>query len=117
LVRALAAAVIGRMEKLPTIFAASVVLGVLEAAVIFHTGRGIIIDPILFVIVLGALLLQRRGETIRKDERSSWQAAAEVRAIHRELANVPEVKWGRRGLLGLLVAGALLLSAFMAEGQ
>ena len=117
LVRALAASVIGRMEKLPTILAASLALGVLEAAVIFHSGRGIIIDPILFVVVLGALLLQRRGETIRKEERSSWQAIAEVRSIPRELARVPEVKWGRRGLLGLLAAFALLLPTVMGESQ
>jgi branched-chain amino acid transport system permease protein len=117
LVRALAAAVIGRMEKLPTIFGASVVLGVLEAAVIFHTGRGIIVDPILFLIVLGGLLVQRRGETIRKEERSSWTAVAEVRPIPRELASLPLVKWARRGLFGALVAFALLLPVVMSESQ
>jgi branched-chain amino acid transport system permease protein len=117
LVRALAAAVIGKMEKLPTIFAASVVLGVLEAAIIFHTGRGIIVDPILFVIVLGALLVQRRGETIRKEERSSWQAVAEVRPIPRELAGVPLVKWTRRGVLLALAAFALLLPVIMSASQ
>ena len=40
LVRALAASVMGRMERLPTIFGASVLLGVLEAAIIFHMRTG-----------------------------------------------------------------------------
>ncbi len=117
LIRALAAAVMARMERLPTIFGASVLLGVLESAIIFHTGRGVLVDPILFVVVLGALLLQRRGEVSRTEEASSWQAAAEVRGIPRELARVREVVWGRRGLFGLLLAGALLLPLVMSESQ
>ena len=117
LVRALAASVIGRMEKLPTIFGASVLLGVLESAVIFHSGRGVLVDPILFLIVLGALVFQRRGETIRTEEASSWKAVAEVRPIPRELVSIPEVKWGRRGLYCALIAIALLLPLFMSESK
>jgi branched-chain amino acid transport system permease protein len=117
LVRVLAASVIGRMEKLPTIFAASVGLGVLEAAIIFSTGRGIIVDPILFVIVLAALIFQRRGETIRKEEASSWRATAEVRPIPRELASVPEVRWGRIGGYLAAIAFVLALPAVMSESQ
>ncbi len=117
LVRALAAAVMARMERLPTIFGASVLLGVLESAIIFHTGRGVLVDPILFVVVLGALLLQRRGESSRTEEASSWQAAAEFRGIPRELIRVKEVVWGRRGLFGLLIAFALLLPVILSESQ
>lgn len=117
LTRALAAAVMARMERLPTIFGASVLLGVLESAVIFHTGRGVLIDPILFVVVLGALLVQRRGRVARTDEASSWQAAAEVRPIPRELARVREVVWARRGLQLGLVGLALLLPVIMSESQ
>jgi branched-chain amino acid transport system permease protein len=117
LIRALAACVIGRMEKLPTIFGASLLLGILEAAVLFSTGRGVLIDPILFVVVLGALLLQRRGETLRTEEVSSWTAATEVRPVPHELRDVPEVKWGRRGLGALLAAVALFVPLAMSESQ
>ncbi len=117
LLRALAAAVMARMERLPAIFGASLLLGVLESAIIFHTGQGVLVDPILFVVILGALLLQRRGGFVRTEEMSSWVAAAEVRPIPHELKDVPEVKWGRRILLGLLAAFALLLPAFMSESQ
>lgn len=111
LLRALAAGVIGRMERLPTIFVASVALGVVEQAVVFSTGQAPYVDPILFVVVIGALLLQRRGAASRVDDaqQSTWQAAKAVRPIPRELAHLPEVRravrgitWGFAGLLLLL---------------
>ena len=117
LLRALAAAVIARMERLPTIFGASLLLGTLEAAIIFHTGRGILVDPILFVVILGALMFQRRGEIARTEEGSSWQAAGEYRGIPRELARVPEIVWARRGLFALLIGFALLLPVLLSDSQ
>ncbi|MGH9274393.1 MAG: branched-chain amino acid ABC transporter permease, partial [Acidimicrobiales bacterium] len=59
LLRALAAAVIGRMERLPTIFVAAVAIGVVEQSIVWHTGRAVIVAPLLFAVVLGGLLLQR----------------------------------------------------------
>jgi branched-chain amino acid transport system permease protein len=119
LVRALTAAIIGRMVNLPVIFVASLALGVLEASILFSTGRGLLVDPILFLVVLAALLLQRRGQQARVDEdqSSTWQAARDVRAIPRELAGLPEVVWSRRA--GLAVIGAVLLAlpAVLSLGQ
>ncbi|MEX2393886.1 MAG: ABC transporter permease [Actinomycetota bacterium] len=117
LIRALAAVVLARMERFPTMFGAAVLLGVLENAILFHTGRAATTDPILFVVILGALLIQRRGAVARTDETSSWQAATDVRPIPRELARVREVVWTRRGLFGLLGAFALLLPVIMSESQ
>jgi branched-chain amino acid transport system permease protein len=116
LVRALAAVVMARMERLPTIFAASALLGVLESALIFQ-GQTTLVDPIMFVVILGALLFQRRGEVARTEEQSTWKAAAEVRPLPRELQNVPEVVWGRRGLFALLAAFALLLPVLLSDSQ
>lgn len=117
LIRALAAVVIARMERLPTIFGAAALLGILESAIFFHTGRGTLTDPILFVIILGALLVQRRGEVARTDETSSWRAATDVRPVPRELIGVREIVWGRRILFGAIVAFALLLPLVMSESQ
>ena len=116
LVRALAAVVMARMERLPTIFAASAVLGVLESALIFQ-GQATLVDPIMFVVILGALLFQRRGEVARTEEQSTWKAAAEVRPLPRELQNVPEVVWGRRGLFALLATFALVLPLLLSDSQ
>jgi branched-chain amino acid transport system permease protein len=119
LVRALAAAVIGKMEKLPTIFVASLGIGVLEQAVVWHTRRGLLVDPILFVVIIGALLVQRRNAASRTEDQamSSWQAAQEVRGIPRELASIPEVVWGRRLVLGALGVFALVLPPLLGEGR
>ena len=108
LVRALAACVIGRMEKLGLIFVAAMGLGIVEQAIQWDTGRGLLIAPILFVIILAALLLQRRGIVARADVQSTWQAAKEVRDIPSVLAKLPEVRYVR---LGLALFGAFLLLA------
>ena len=117
LIRALAACVIGRMERLPTIFVAAMALGVVEQAIIWDTGRSIIIAPILFLIILGALLIQRRGLAARTDPSSAWQAAKDVRPIPQELASVPEVKWAGKGLIGLLFGIALVIPAIAPESR
>ncbi|HUR77390.1 MAG TPA: ABC transporter permease [Acidimicrobiales bacterium] len=119
LIRALAAAVIGRMEKLPTIFVASLALGVVEACIVFTSDNGKLVDPILFVVVLGALLLQRRRNAPRvsEDEQSTWQASRQVRPIPAELAKLPEVVWGRRIATGLGVLVLVGLPLILNEGQ
>jgi branched-chain amino acid transport system permease protein len=119
LVRSLAAAVIGRMEKLPTIFVASVALGVLEATIIFteQDASGAKVDGILFLIVLAALMLQRRGRTARGDEASAWQAARNVRPIPRELLGTPEVRYGVKAAGGVVLAVLASLPLFMSDAQ
>ena len=112
LLRALAAAVVGRMERLPTIAGAAIVLGIVEQAVIWHWNEPDYVDPVLFVVVVGALLLTRGGlgAGSRTGEVSSWQAAREVRPVPRELRGLPEVraaKWGIAALaVAVLLAGA-----------
>jgi branched-chain amino acid transport system permease protein len=117
LVAALAAAVIGRMEKLPTVFVAAVGLGILEQSIVWHTGRSVLVAPVMLGVILAALLLQRRGQQARADEGSSWQAATEVRPVPQELAGLPEVKWSLRGLqLGVLIL-ALVLPVLIPESR
>jgi branched-chain amino acid transport system permease protein len=114
LVRALAACVIGRMERLGMIFVAAMGLGIVEQAIQWDTGRGLLIAPILFLIILVALLVQRRGIVARADLQSTWQAAKEVRGVPRELVKLPEVRFVRLGLAafgGLLLLGAPLVLA------
>ena len=116
--RALASAVVGRMERLPTILVAALGLGVVEAAITYSTGRPKLIDPIVFVIILGALIIQRRRAAGRvdDDQTSTWQAAREVRPIPRELADVPEVRWIPRIFIGVLALGLVFLPAYFETG-
>ena len=109
LVQALAAAVIGRMERLPTIAAAAVGIGIVDQAMTFQPGNDPAFnDAVLFVIVLVALLALRPAAAARAGQAiSTWQAAREVRPVPRELAGLPEVRFGGLGL-GALAVGALL---------
>jgi len=118
LLRALTAAVIGRMENYAAIFLASLGIGAVETIVYWNTGSADLVDPILFVIVIGALLLQRRKsrESRVEDQAiSSWQNAANVRPIPRELLRLPEVKWTLRGLRVLFVAFLIVLPFMLSE--
>src|SRR5262249_12645011 len=88
LVRALATAVVGRMERLPTIAATSVVLGIVEQSVLWHWQEPAYVDVVLFVVVLVALLLTQPRTRGRGSEASSWRAARETRPIPRELRDL-----------------------------
>src|SRR5581483_9444250 len=73
LLRALAAAVIARMESLPVALGAGVGVGVIEQVVLWNKPQGGVADAVLFGIILVALLAQRqlRG---RGAEQGSWVA-------------------------------------------
>ena len=110
LLRALAAAVIGRMESLPVTFAAAVLLGVLQQAVLFETGTTVISDAVLFGVILVALLLQKGGvERARLTGAATWQSLKEVRPIPRELRRVPEIRYGLRALAGIAALALLFV--------
>lgn len=127
LLRALAAAVVGRMERLGVILVAALGLGVLEAAVIWDTGRALLVPPVLFAVLLGALLLQRAdgGEQrvgwgaggLGGDSRSSWPAVRAVRPVPRALGRLPEVRLARLGLVAGPVLALAALPAVLPESR
>jgi ABC-type branched-subunit amino acid transport system ATPase component/ABC-type branched-subunit amino acid transport system permease subunit len=119
LLRALAAAVIGRMESMPKAFAAAIGLGMFEQAVLFHTGRTVLVDGFLFFIIIAGLLFQRRGQASRADDigASSWSATREVRPIPRELIALPEIRVSQ-ALLGVaMVIGLVLVPLRLDSGD
>jgi branched-chain amino acid transport system permease protein len=117
LVRALAACVIGRMTNLPLIFVGAVTLGMLEQSIVFETGRSALVAPILFVVVLVVLLLQRRDRSSRSEGLSSWQVVTDVKPIPPELAGLPEVRWAVRGLFVALAALVVGLPLVLSSSQ
>ena len=90
----LTAAVIGRMESLTTAFVASLLIGVFEQAVFWSYPRASTVDVVLFVVVLVALLVQRR-QLSRTDDPGlgGYVAVREVRRIPTSLRRLPEVRW------------------------
>ena len=108
LVRALAAAVIGRMTNFPRIAAAAIGLGIVEQSIVYDTGRDIYVFPILFAVIAIALLFNRRarGSRVEDDIVSTWQAVRELRPVPSELRHLPEVRalrWGGAAALALAV--------------
>lgn len=114
LVRALAPAVIGRMENLRATFVSAVALGVVDQAAFRWKSDESFQNLVLFVVILVTLLLQRRGEVSRGEEleASTWQSVREVRPIPRELRGVPEVRYGFRAAVGLLLVGLVGFGLF-----
>jgi branched-chain amino acid transport system permease protein len=95
LLRALAVAVMGRMENYSVMFVGATFLGVLETAIIWNEDTAELIDPALFVIVVVVLLFHRRARgRAEAQAEGSWVEAASVKKVPRKLASLPEVQWG-----------------------
>jgi ABC-type branched-subunit amino acid transport system ATPase component/ABC-type branched-subunit amino acid transport system permease subunit len=101
LLRALAAALIGRMTSMPKALAGGVAVGVGEAVIFSNSGSPGIVDAVLFIVILCLVLLQR-GE----QESGSLPTASAARPIPERLRSI---WWVRR--MTPLVGGAALLVA------
>lgn len=119
LLRALAAAVIAGMERLPVAFGAAVVLGVVEQAVLWGTGRTLVADAILFGVILIGLLFRRPGAVDRADDSgvTTWKAAAEVRPVLPHVRRLPLVRWGTKGLAGVALVLLVALPITWSPSQ
>lgn len=106
----LAVAVMAKMESLPMAFAAGLFIGVVDRAAIFATNRSSLATAAMFVVITGALIIQRSSLSRAMEMgASSWQAVKEFRPIPTELRDVPEVKYGRWAVFA--VVGLLALAA------
>jgi ABC-type branched-subunit amino acid transport system ATPase component/ABC-type branched-subunit amino acid transport system permease subunit len=117
LLRALAAGVIGRMERLPTVAGAAVVLGIVEQSVLWHWHEPAYVAPVLLVVVVVALLVTGGPEAGRHTEASTWQTAREVRPVPRQLRRLPEVQLGQGAVLALIVVVLVALPALLTESK
>ncbi len=108
LLRALAAAVIARMVNLPVAFLAGIGIGVVEQLLLWNYPRGGTVEFAIFVILLVALLLQRRQRVREAAAESAWVNVQPWPPIRDALRNV----WAIRNL-GWLVAVAALVAALL----
>jgi ABC-type branched-subunit amino acid transport system ATPase component/ABC-type branched-subunit amino acid transport system permease subunit len=109
LLRSLVALMLGRLTNLVTVTTSAVALGVLELGIAWeHSVR--LVDPILGLIVVGALLLRRDPASAGRDaDADAWRFSDEVRAIPARAARVPLVRWGRGAVLATVLALAVAL--------
>ncbi len=113
LLPALAAAVVARLESLPTAFVAGIGLGMLDQLVRWNsTGSPSITSMFFLAVILVALLLQR-GSISRamNSESASFDLQGIVKPIPRVLRDLPEVRYPRAALLVALAVAAVLVPA------
>ncbi|HEY1832139.1 MAG TPA: MFS transporter [Acidimicrobiales bacterium] len=118
LLPALAAAVLARMESMPTAFFSAIGLGVLEYEIRLNVSQQSVETVVFLVVLVIALLFQRtsRDRGAEADE-SSWSVAEVVSPIPTVLKKLPEVvaaKW----VVGVgLAVLALILPALLQPGR
>ena len=118
MVRALAAALIGRLANLPAVLAGGLVIGVVELLVLWNYPTGGLLEMTLFVIVLGCLLFRRGlGQLARGGDESSWSLAGSVRPLARTIASTRSVAMARRATIVAAVALAALAPLPMQNSQ
>lgn len=118
LLRILAAAVIGRMESMPRTVAAALAIGVFDSAATWAFSNTTYVDASLVVVIIVALLLQRRSRLGSSEAAySTWRAVAVVRPIPRQLAALPEVRWTLRVLKVGFVAAVVVLPLLLSDSQ
>lgn len=114
----LAAAVMGRMERLPLIAFAAVTLGIVQEAAIWNYSNTTLVDALLVAVILVALLVQRDAfSRVRETGISSWRALREVRTVPPELRDLPEVRRLRRLIVAVVVAAALGIPLVASPSQ
>ncbi len=113
LLQSLAALVIARLERLPTVAIAAIALGLLESGVRFNSDTPAAVYPIMAAVMFVVLLVQRTSNARRDtDAASTWRGAEEVRPLtpaERRHPQVRLVRWALVAIGILVVFGAPLL--------
>jgi ABC-type branched-subunit amino acid transport system ATPase component/ABC-type branched-subunit amino acid transport system permease subunit len=115
LLRALVCMVVARMVSLPLVLVAGVLIGVLEQLLLANYPSGGLVEMVMFVIIMGALLLQR-SQTGRAEDKGSWAAVQAFNPLPRSFRKVGAIRnlgWitAAFGLALLLVIPQLVSNA------
>ena len=119
LLAALGAAVIGRMERLPTTVFASIGLGIVSEAVFYRWDNDAARPVVITLIIAVALVAQRsdRGSRLRSAAVSTWQSTREIRRIPDELRREPAVIATQVALAAIVLAAIAAVPVFLPENR
>ncbi|HUS60945.1 MAG TPA: ABC transporter permease, partial [Acidimicrobiales bacterium] len=107
---ALAAAVLAKMESVPRCLVAGMGIGIVASATLSKTGKDSLTTAIMLVVLLVALLIQRKSLSRAQDTgASTWQTVKEFRPIPSELRALPEVVGAKIALWVVMVPGFFFL--------
>lgn len=116
LVYALTAAVIAKMDNVILAIFAGMGVGVLEQASVVKTGANNFATAMMLVIILAALMLQRKSLSRAYDAGvSTWQSVKEFRPIPTELRRMPEVV-AAKFVFGLIVFAIVVAGPSIVGG-
>lgn len=118
LLRALAPAVVARMQSIPRAVVAALLLGVVEQGVFYATGNAALVDVLLLGVIVLALLRQKvdAGRATRS-ALATVRLAAELRPVPRELRHRPEVLLARGGAAVVGVAAVGLAATVTSQAD
>ncbi len=117
LMLALAALVIGRLERLPTVTFAAIALGLLEFGALNNSDSPVLAYPIMAAAIFVVLLVQRPSSARRdNDATSSWRGAEEVRPLPAGVLADPVVSTVRWTLVAMAVLAVLLVPRILPVG-
>ena len=112
LVRALGAALIGRMVNLPVIFFSALGIGIIERIVLTNSTNGGIGDVALFIVIMAALAFQGRElAKSTRDGQTDVTFGAETTPLPARVAALPSVRRMRR----VTVWGSLALAVLLPQ--
>ncbi len=115
----LASAHIARYEQLQSVVATTIGLSIFNDTMLQEWPHPVHRDFGLAIIVILAMYFIREPNTARvaAGSVSSWQATREVRAIPHELAHLPQVRYARVALLGVLMLFVGTLPLWLPESK
>jgi ABC-type branched-subunit amino acid transport system ATPase component/ABC-type branched-subunit amino acid transport system permease subunit len=115
LLRALAPAVLARMQNIPQALIGGIGLGILEQILFWNYHSSGVVEIVLFFIILGALLLQKqRGG--RDEEKGSWASVQALRPLPEAYRKVFAIR--RLGLItGVVFIGLIALVPLVASNS
>ncbi|MEX0875791.1 MAG: ABC transporter permease [Actinomycetota bacterium] len=117
ILRALAAAVIARMESLPIAVVASIGITMAEQTLFFSFGRTGPVDGFLLGVIVVALLIQRNRLGRVDPGASTWRAVQEIRRTPRELRRLPQVRNTQAAVVGAFGLVVLIVPFFLSAAN
>ncbi len=117
ILRALAAAVIARMESLPIAVVASLVITMAEQTLFFSFGNTGPVDGFLLGVIVVALLLQRNRLGRVDPGASTWRAVQEIRRTPRELRRLPQIRNAQIAILAFVALVVSVIPFFLSASD
>lgn len=116
LLPALAAAIVARMESMPVAFGAAMLIGVIEQTLRWNTDTPSLLSVMMLVIILLALLAQRRGASRAYESDGAWRDTELISKLHPSVTAMGIVKASKLAIALIVLAAAILVPLVLEPG-